>query len=99
MKVICMTDDRLDSENDVTTHNHRGVTAEPEDDDYEDRRLPTWARVILWLLRKSIVPIVMVIMLALGLYVGYVILGKMPKGDVFEWSTWKHMYDLVFTDS
>ncbi|MFD0957885.1 DNA-directed RNA polymerase subunit beta [Paenibacillus chungangensis] len=94
-----MTDDRVDAEKDVDTRNHQGVIAESEEDEDTDRRLPTWARVILWLLRKSIVPIIMVIMLALGLYVGYVYMGKMPEGDVFQWSTWKHMYDLVFTDS
>lgn len=57
------------------------------------------ARVTLWLLRKSIVPLIMVIMLVAGLYAGYTIVGKGEASDVFHWSTWKHMYDLVFSDS
>jgi len=55
-------------------------------------------RVLLWILRKSIVPLIMVIMLAAGLYIGYVVIGKSPEQDVFEWSTWKHLYDLVFAE-
>jgi len=55
--------------------------------------------VLLWLLRKSIVPLIMVIMLIAGLYIGYVIVGKSPEEDVFKWSTWKHLYDLIFAES
>ncbi|MFX3634074.1 MAG: DNA-directed RNA polymerase subunit beta [Candidatus Pristimantibacillus sp.] len=57
------------------------------------------ARVTLWILRKSIVPIIMVIMLIVGLYVGYVVVGKQPSDEVFLWSTWQHLYDLIFADS
>jgi hypothetical protein len=28
--------------------------------------------------------------------VGYVVLGKKEFSDVLLWSTWKHVYDLVF---
>lgn len=57
------------------------------------------AQITLWILRKSIVPIIMVIMLIVGLYVGYVVVGKQPAGEVFLWSTWQHLYDLVFAES
>jgi cobalamin biosynthesis Mg chelatase CobN len=63
------------------------------------KRRPGGVRVLLWLLRKSIVPLIMVIMLVTGLYVGYVIVGKGPEEDVFVWQTWRHLYDLVFADS
>ncbi len=56
-------------------------------------------RALLWTLRKSIVPALFVVALIGGLYVGYTVLGKKPGEDVFEWHTWKHMYDLVFADS
>lgn len=70
-----------------------------EDEEYEEERFPTWARVAFWLFRKSIVPVIMVVMLLAGLYVGYVYLGKAPKEDVFEWATWRHLYDLIFAES
>lgn len=57
------------------------------------------ASIALWILRKSIVPIIMVMMLIAGLYAGYVVIGNQPEADVFKWSTWQHMYDLVFSDS
>ncbi|MEI7025689.1 DNA-directed RNA polymerase subunit beta [Paenibacillus sp. y28] len=34
-----------------------------------------------------------------GLLVGYVYLGRQEPHEVFSWSTWKHLYDLVFADS
>ncbi|MNE36275.1 DNA-directed RNA polymerase subunit beta [compost metagenome] len=56
-------------------------------------------KLLLWILRKSIVPLIMLIMLIVGLYVGYVVIGKGPEDDVFSWSTWQHLYDLVFAES
>lgn len=74
--------------------------AEPEDEEgYEEERFPTWARVTFWLLRKSIVPIIMIVMLVVGLYAGYTILGNGPKDDVFQIDTWRHLYDLIFAES
>ncbi|MHA7967128.1 DNA-directed RNA polymerase subunit beta [Paenibacillus sp. CAU 1782] len=70
----------------------------PEEDE-EEKRFPIWARVAFWLFRKSIVPVIMVVMLLAGLYIGYVYLGKSSKDDVFEWSTWQHLYDLIFAES
>ncbi len=69
------------------------------DEEDEEREYPKWATVSFWLFRKSIVPVVMVVMLAAGLYVGYVIMGKSPKDEVFDWATWQHLYDLVFAES
>lgn len=65
----------------------------------EKKKSPFWARALLWILRKSIAPIIMIIMLVAGLYIGYVILGGQPKEDVFQFSTWKHMWDLIFAES
>lgn len=54
---------------------------------------------LLWILRRSIVPLIMFIMLVTGLYVGYVVFGNQPEADVFSWSTWQHLYDLIFAES
>lgn len=97
MKVIGMADDRIvDSGN----HMNRGAApSEREEDMGNSSRLPAWARICLWLLRKSIVPIIMAAMLLAGLYAGFVFLGKGSSDEVFEWATWRHLYDLVFADS
>ncbi|MEK3883927.1 DNA-directed RNA polymerase subunit beta [Paenibacillus sp. PL2-23] len=73
--------------------------AEPEDDEEYEERFPAWAKVAFWLLRKSIVPIIMIVMLLAGLYAGYTILGSGPKDDVFKIETWRHLYDLIFAES
>lgn len=77
----------------------KAVSEEHDDEEEDENRLPKWARITLWLLRKSIVPIIMVVMLIIGLYGGYVYLGDGPKGDVFKWETWRHLYDLIFAES
>ncbi|CAM4371153.1 DNA-directed RNA polymerase subunit beta [Paenibacillus alkaliterrae] len=63
------------------------------------KQRPEGVKMLLWFLRKSIVPLIMLIMLITGLYVGYVVVGKGPEDDVFSWSTWQHLYDLVFAES
>ncbi|WP_165861435.1 DNA-directed RNA polymerase subunit beta [Paenibacillus paeoniae] len=70
-----------------------------DEQDEQEYRFPKWARIAFWVLRKSIVPIIMVVMLIVGLYVGFVYLGDGSKSDVFEWTTWRHLYDLVFAES
>ncbi len=55
-------------------------------------------RALLWTLRKSIVPILCVLALLCGMYIGYAKLGHRPGEEVFDVATWKHMYDLVFAD-
>ncbi|MFD0590631.1 DNA-directed RNA polymerase subunit beta [Paenibacillus sp. GCM10027627] len=84
------------SESPVAKPAKRPAERDKEEDDYER---PAWARISLWIVRKSIVPIIMIIMLLAGLYFGFVFLGKGPEGDVFEWATWRHLYDLVFAES
>lgn len=62
------------------------------------RPSPLWLRVVLKLLRFLIVPVLCLSALYAGLYVGYTVLGEQPPEHVLEWSTWKHLYDLVFAD-
>ncbi|WP_422661564.1 DNA-directed RNA polymerase subunit beta [Paenibacillus sp. EC2-1] len=42
------------------------------------------------------VPIFLLLALVGGMVVGYVVLGKQDIGEAFQWSTWKHVFDLVF---
>lgn len=52
----------------------------------------------LRMLRLLVVPILLFWAIVAGLYVGYSVLGDQPKGEVFELQTWKHMYDLMFSN-
>jgi len=56
-------------------------------------------RILFWFMRKSVVPILFLLALAGGLYVGFVVVGKQPLDAALKWETWRHMYDLVFADS
>lgn len=63
------------------------------------KRLPLIVRIPLWILRKSIVPLLLVLALVGGAFLGYVMLGEGDRSDVFKWETWRHLYDLIFLDS
>lgn len=67
-------------------------TGHEEDKQPVKRKIPVWRIIQVFL-----IPILLVAALGSGLVVGYVILGKKELADVFEWSTWKHVYDLVFS--
>ena len=73
--------------------------AEAAQSDKEHPRSSLGVRILLWMLRKSVVPALCVIAIVGGMYIGYAIIGKRPASDVFDLATWKHMYDLVFADS
>ncbi|MDF2722027.1 MAG: DNA-directed polymerase subunit beta [Paenibacillus sp.] len=57
-----------------------------------------WVRMLLHLLRLVIVPCLCVGALGFGLWFGYVYVGGNDSADVWQWSTWKHLYDLVFAN-
>jgi len=63
------------------------------------KKAPLWARMLFWIVRKSIAPLIMIVMLLAGLYVGYVIMGDQPKDEAFKLSTYKHLWDLIFAES
>ncbi|MNI02218.1 DNA-directed RNA polymerase subunit beta [compost metagenome] len=48
------------------------------------------------LLRLVLVLLILVIALVGGMIVGYTVVGKQDMSDVLQWSTWKHVFDLVF---
>ncbi|AGA59846.1 Putative DNA-directed RNA polymerase subunit beta [Thermobacillus xylanilyticus] len=62
------------------------------------RRHPA-VRALLRTLRAAIVPLLLIAALIAGLYIGYTKLGGGSPDDVWNWETWKHMYDLIFAES
>lgn len=44
------------------------------------------------------IPVLCVAALMFGLAVGYSVLGGGEMDEVFDWRTWKHMWDLVFAE-
>lgn len=57
---------------------------------------PRWVWMLLWLLRMLIVPVLSVCALLVGLWIGYSYIGGAEAADIWKWSTWKHLFDLVF---
>lgn len=55
------------------------------------RGISKWT-IIQWFL----IPLLLVAALGGGLAVGYVVLGKRELSEALQWSTWRHVYDLVF---
>lgn len=67
----------------------------PEEEQQQPARrrgIAKWT-IVQWFL----IPLLLVAALSSGLVVGYVVLGKKEFSDVLVWSTWKHVYDLVFS--
>lgn len=62
------------------------------------RRHPALAG-LLWTLRIIVVPLLCIIALFAGLYLGYTKLGNAPAEDVWKLETWLHMFDLIFSDT
>lgn len=53
---------------------------------------PAW----IIILRIVLILLVLVAALAAGTVVGYVVFGKQDASDIWNLSTWKHVFDLVF---
>ncbi|MNO62500.1 DNA-directed RNA polymerase subunit beta [compost metagenome] len=67
------------------------------EDKKKDKKEPKRRRASKWkLIQWILIPLLLVAALGGGLVVGYVILGKKEFSDVLQWSTWRHVYDLVF---
>lgn len=45
---------------------------------------------------RIMIPVLLVLALFGGMVFGYVVLGDQELSEVFEWSTWKHVFDLIF---
>ncbi|MCM3701008.1 DNA-directed RNA polymerase subunit beta [Paenibacillus macerans] len=51
-----------------------------------------------WIVILRIVFILLFLIVALvgGAVVGYVVFGKQDASDIWQWATWRHVFDLVF---
>lgn len=58
---------------------------------------PRWQKIALRTLRALLIPFLCVVALFVGLWVGYAYIGGKSTTDVWIWSTWKHLFDLVFS--
>lgn len=58
-----------------------------------------WKRVVFVLTKWLSIPVLCVVALAVGLVLGYVYIGKRPMDEVYEVDTWRHLYDLVFSQT
>jgi hypothetical protein len=58
-----------------------------------------WIRIILKTLRLLLVPTLCLIALFVGLVIGYVRIGGQPYSDIFEPATWRHLYELVYSNT
>ncbi|CAM4475960.1 hypothetical protein FHS16_004684 [Paenibacillus endophyticus] len=107
---MSMADERMDREesgfNSTAEEGRSGrkkretrVKADKSSDKNDKKQRSKGLSILLWILRKSIVPVIMIIMLVAGLYIGYVVVGKQAEADVFSWATWQHLYDLIFAES
>jgi hypothetical protein len=63
------------------------------------KRKKLWVRITLFTLRLLLVPFLCLCALYAGLVIGYVRIGHQPYSDIFDMATWKHLYDLVYSDS
>lgn len=59
---------------------------------------PRWVKITRRVLVYAGIPLLFLVCLYIGLYIGYVKLGEQPAGEIWQWSTWRHMYDLVFAE-
>lgn len=62
------------------------------------KSFPRWAKITLKIMRYLLVPALCLIALFGGLIVGYVYIGGQEIADVWKVDTWKHVYDLMFSD-
>lgn len=66
------------------------------------RKSPAW---IWWtrygwpVVRHLIIPAVCILALLVGMAAGYTVLGDRPLSEVWEIETWKHMFDLIFSET
>jgi len=62
------------------------------------RQKPLWARIAIAIIKWIRVPVLSVLAVFIGLWIGYSKLGHQPPSEILQWSTWKHLYDLVFAN-
>ena len=68
-----------------------------DQDKQEARKEPVQQGISKWvIIQWVLIPLLLIVALGGGLAVGYVVLGKRELSEALQWSTWRHVYDLVF---
>lgn len=64
----------------------------------ETAEVKTRTRRSGWWTLFKLVLIILLLVFALfgGMIVGYTVIGKQDLSEAFQWSTWQHVFDLVF---
>lgn len=61
--------------------------------------LPKWAKIMMKISRILLVPVLCFIAIVGGMIIGYAYIGDGAMSEVFQRSTWQHLFDLIFKDS
>ncbi|WP_028550981.1 DNA-directed RNA polymerase subunit beta [Paenibacillus sp. UNC451MF] len=78
------------------------VESKKESKNKEKKRIKSskkWKRVVFSIGKWLSIPFLCVVALSIGLVLGYVYVGKRPMDEVYEIDTWRHLYDLVFSQT
>jgi len=59
------------------------------------KRRISWVRTLL---RFLLVPVLCIVAVMVGLFIGYVVIGGRDSSEIWLIETWKHVYDLVFAE-
>jgi len=65
----------------------------------EKKPRPRWQRIAWRTLRILFVPLMCLAALIAGLYVGYVTIGGQDPSEIWNIRTWKHVFDLMFSQT
>ncbi len=80
-------------------HTAAGRPAKPAPKPRPKRSTGRAVRDAVWFSAKILaIPVLCLTALIVGLAIGYTVLGDRELAEVFDWKTWKHMWDLVFAD-
>lgn len=62
------------------------------------KQKPKWLKVVLLIIKIIRIPVLALLAIYAGLWLGYSKFGGQPASEIFHMSTWKHLYDLVFAN-
>ncbi|AHD03956.1 hypothetical protein ERIC2_c00760 [Paenibacillus larvae subsp. larvae DSM 25430] len=74
---------------------------EPEDAKLPKDKKPagqrsTASRIAVKTLKILRIPLLCILVLFIGLWIGYSVIGKQPASEIFHIGTWKHIFDLIY---
>ncbi|AQT86814.1 hypothetical protein B1222_12775 [Paenibacillus larvae subsp. pulvifaciens] len=54
------------------------------------------SRIAVKTLKILRIPLLCILVLFIGLWIGYSVIGKQPASEIFHVGTWKHIFDLIY---